>query len=477
MKLRSIAGPLILIALGVLLLFHNLRPEIPLFELFARYWPFLLIVWGVVRLSEVLFWYFAGKPLPARGVSGGEWLLVVFLCLFGATSFWGMNIASRWPAGRITARGLEMFGQPYEFPVSGERKVEKNPKVVLELGRGNAKIVGKDTDTLTVSGRKTIRAFEQSDAERHDKETPLEVVSAAGQWVIRTNQERLGPSSRISSDLEISLPKDASFVGRGRYGDFDVSNLTGDVEIQSDNAGVRVQNIGGGLKADLRRSDLVRAVNIGGPIAIKGRGQDLELENIAGQVYVNGSYSGELSFRELKQPLRFESSQTELRVEKTQGSVRVDLSRIVAEQVEGPIRVSTTSRDVQLRDFVGPLDISLERGDVELRPLRPPSGKIDVRTRSGNVDLLLPPGSRFELSAITDRGEISNFYGEPLRLHTEGRGARLEGSTGAGPSILLHTDRGSITVRRLNGSGSDKELLPKALPEQAQPRPGHPIRQ
>ena len=54
MRRRSFAGPLILILLGVLFLVNNLRPDLPLYEVIAVYWPFLLIAWGLIRLVEVV---------------------------------------------------------------------------------------------------------------------------------------------------------------------------------------------------------------------------------------------------------------------------------------------------------------------------------------------------------------------------------------------------------------------------------------
>ena len=84
MKRTSIVAPLLLIGIGVLFLARNMYPDLPLIDYLASYWPFLLILWGVLRLAEILFWAATEKELPARGMSGGEWILVVFLCLFGA---------------------------------------------------------------------------------------------------------------------------------------------------------------------------------------------------------------------------------------------------------------------------------------------------------------------------------------------------------------------------------------------------------
>ena len=78
MTRRSIVGPIILILIGGLFLANNLRPDIPMLEFLGRYWPFMLIGWGSVRLVEILIWTVRGKPLPANGISGGEWFLVDF---------------------------------------------------------------------------------------------------------------------------------------------------------------------------------------------------------------------------------------------------------------------------------------------------------------------------------------------------------------------------------------------------------------
>ena len=115
---------------------------------------------------------------------------------------------------------------------------------------------------------------------------------------------------RIACDLEVTLPHGATIEGRGSYGDYDVNDVAGSVDISSGNAGVRLTNIGGNAKVDLQRSDIVRAVDVKGDVNIEGRGSEIELENIAGQVTVNGSYSGTLQFKNLAKPLHLESRNT-----------------------------------------------------------------------------------------------------------------------------------------------------------------------
>ena len=60
-KTRSLAGPLVLIGIGIIFLIHNLT-EINIFKLIWPYWPLVLILIGVSKLVE----YYKGKT-PLSG--------------------------------------------------------------------------------------------------------------------------------------------------------------------------------------------------------------------------------------------------------------------------------------------------------------------------------------------------------------------------------------------------------------------------
>jgi DUF4097 and DUF4098 domain-containing protein YvlB len=464
MRRASIVAPIILILIGVLFLMRNLYPQFPVVDLLAQYWPFILIAWGVLRLAEILFWAMNGKPIPVNGVSGGEWVLVIFLCLIGSGAYAARH--SGWfPNGRLRIGGLEMFGEAFDYPVSGQKNVGKASRLVIESFRGNARVTGVDGDEVKVSGRKTIRAMQQQEANTADQASPLEVVVNGDQVIIRTNQDRVGNHpSRISEDLEITVPKSISLEAVGRYGDFDISNLTGNIEIASDNAGVRVQDVGGNLRVDTRRSDIVRAVNVKGSVELKGRGTDLELQDIAGPVTIAATYVGTVQFRSLARPVRYEADNTQFTAEGVPGEVRLSLSDLSANNLVGPVRLTARSKDVQVNDFTQSIEVQLDRGDIELRPGKAGPAKMDVHTRSGDIDLALPDKAKVQLTASTDRGEITNDYNTAFEAKSEGHGASLQGSTGEGPRLVLGTGRGSITVRKASTEQASAPPAPPAPP-------------
>jgi hypothetical protein len=450
MRRSSVVAPLLLIGIGALFLFRNMYPELALLDFLAKYWPVLLIIWGGLRLAEILTWAATNRPLPARGISGGEWILVMFLCFFGVTLYTVKGFSTWWPGAHYQFNGIEMFGESFDYPISGEKACSKTPRIVIDSFRGNARIVGADVSVVKVSGHKTVRSLDQNGANEADKATPFELTGDNDVITIRTNQDRMGGDRRATAtaEMEISVPKGASIEAHGRRGDFDVIDINGAVEIISDNAGVRLQNLGGDARIDLRNSDIVRAINVKGSLEVKGRGQDVEIQGVEGTTTVTGTYSGVLQFRNLAKALRFHGTNTELSLEKLPGQIRMPLGQFTGNDLVGPVNLSTRSRDVQMTDVTNGLEVSVDRGDIELRPGKLPLSRIDAHTRSGDVELALPGGAKFDLTAGTKRGDVTNDFGAPLRRESDRQGATLRGTVAGGPTVNLQTERGQVLVRK-----------------------------
>ncbi|MBV9296644.1 MAG: DUF4097 family beta strand repeat protein, partial [Acidobacteriaceae bacterium] len=324
----------------------------------------------------------------------------------------------------------------------------KTPRIVIENFRGDAKIVGTETTDLVVNGHKTVRAFEAREADSANVQSPVNVAVEGNTVTIRCNQDKVSGRTPVTTDLDLSVPKGASIEATGTVGDFDISSLTGAIDISSDNAGVRLQDIGGNVKIDTRRSDLVRCTNVNGTVDLRGHGTDVEVAKVAGQVTISGDYTGTVSLRELAKPARVENMRTQLDIQQVPGEIRMDRGSLTLQNVIGPMKLTTRATDVSIDGLSNDVEMTVDKGDIDLRPSRLPLGKILVHTRSGNIELALPQSATFALSASTDHGEIDNEFGEALKQRTDGRGAKLEGAVGNGPEVNLVTDRGSITVRK-----------------------------
>jgi len=450
MRRTSFVAPILLIVIGGLFLARNIYPEIPLLDWVSRYWPVILILWGLLRIVEIVYWAARSKPLPAHGISSGEWVLIVFLCLFGASLHAVRGFSNWWPDHMVQLNGLGFLGgERFEYPVSAEKACSHTPHIVLEDFRGDAKINGVDAgaDEVKVSGHKTIRSMDQAQADKSNQAAPLEISGDASNIVIRVREDRGQRFERISATLEINLPKGASIEVHGRTGDLEINDIAGSVAITSDNAGVRLRNIGGPARVELSRSDVVHMSGVKGDVEIKGHGSDVELEDIAGSVSVDGAYNGTIELRKIAKPLRFRGPRTNLSMEAVPGEVSMSLGDFNGSKLTGPTHLTRQSSDVEINDFSGPLDVSIERGDLHLTPGLP-MGSIQAHVRSGDIRLSLPAGAQFSLNASTNNGSISNPFDGGFKMEASGRRGNLRGAVGAGPSIELETQRGNITVQK-----------------------------
>ncbi len=470
MRRGSLVGPLFLIVIGFLFLMNNLRPELSVMSIIAAWWPFLLIGWGVLRLIEIMYWAGSGKALPMHGISGGEWVLVVFLGLFGSGAFTAMH-RDRWPGFNVRLRGLELLGEPYDYQLP-ERQVgtggSTSLRLVVDAFRGNARITGADSSEVRVSGRKTVRAMDKEEADRISNGLQWEVVRQGDDIHVRPTGSdwSRGRNEFVSSDLEITVPRNIRIEAHGRRGDFDITDVNGDVDLDSDNAGVRLQNVAGNVRIELRASDIVRAIGVRGDVEIRGSGHDVELENVAGQVTVGGNYVGDLQFRQIAKPVKFEGASrgngTELRVEACPGQIRIERGNMQIENVIGPVVVQARSKDVTISDFTNALDLHVDRGDLEVNAGVTPVPRMAVVTNSGNLEVTLPENGKFALRASVDRGEIENDYGPPFEITQQHKGATLAGNVGSGPDLTFHSNRGTVRLRK--GGPADAAVRPPAAP-------------
>jgi DUF4097 and DUF4098 domain-containing protein YvlB len=252
----------------------------------------------------------------------------------------------------------------------------------------------------------------------------------------------------VTTDLDITIPKGINIEARGRTGDLAIEDMAGSVDIASGRGDVRLNGIGKDVRIESSRSDLVRASDLKGGLDLQGRGRDLQLENIQGQVVVNGEYSGTLEFRALAKPLHFQSQRSELRVEQIPGSITLDLGDLKASNIVGPVHFQTGSRDVEITDVTNSLELTLDRGDIEVTQTKAPLPKMEIRSRNGDITLAVPDKAGFELDGRTQQGEVENEFGSPLVNDSEGRGATIKGHVGTGPRISLTSDRGKLTVRK-----------------------------
>ncbi|MFQ5694518.1 MAG: DUF4097 family beta strand repeat-containing protein [Terriglobia bacterium] len=445
----SVFGALLLIAIGGLFLYANMRPGFNAWGLVARYWPLVIIFWGLGKLVDYLM--LRGTPEASRAtrLTGGDIVGLIFLILIG-TAFSHMVGSTIWRHGPPWVIGGEeigcVFGSEYEF--SEELTQEVAPPTTLNIrnGNGDIELVAGEDNQLRLQARKRVCAASESEAEElADNIDPLLENTAEG-WRFRWSSE--GSASFVRADLEVVVPRTTSLRLSSRQGDIRVSGIQGSVRVEPDDGDARVEDIEGDVVVEIRRGEAYIS-EVTGRVELEGRGGEIQLRRIGGATTVRGEFFGPIHLASIAGPTTFNSRRTEFSAPRIDGEFTLDSDELTLRRVPGDVTLHTRNYEIEAEDIGGELRIENRNGPVVIRAAQPPTSLIQIENRRGDIVLYLPPASGFRISAATRRGEIeSEFSGlEPRRRN--GREYTLEGTHGNGRAdIRLNTDRGNIELRR-----------------------------
>ena len=208
---RSLAGPMVLILIGVILLLgnmHYLRWQ-SLHHYFALYWPALLILWGVVKLLE--HWQDSRAGVPSRGIGAGGVVLMIFLVLFGM----GFTASDRvnWNALRgqmdIDDDFGGLFGNSYNFSATVEQPFAAGSDLKVVSDRGDVVVNTWAEPKIKVVVRKKVVADNEEQGKKIDGETQPTFTTAGTTVTLNANTGGAG-NNAVASDLEIYVPQKAN---------------------------------------------------------------------------------------------------------------------------------------------------------------------------------------------------------------------------------------------------------------------------
>jgi hypothetical protein len=232
------------------------------------------------------------------------------------------------------------------------------------------------------------------------------------------------------------------------------------------------KSIGSDVRINMQGSRLIRAVDLHKSLELIGNGNDLDLERIAGQITINGYYSGVQQWRTLSGPIHWRGPQTDFSAQALPGDARVSSSDILMTGLTGPVHMNSQSRDIELNDFTESLEMQVNRGDVKLAPGHVNLARVNVSVNAGNVDLAVPDGAHFGINARTNRGSAYSDLGAPFVQESDHQGSTIHGGSG-GPSVTIMVQRGEIQLRR-GGPAEKSGALTTAPRPPSPPSPASP---
>jgi len=455
----SIFGALLLISIGGLFLWANLDPSLRPWYLIGRYWPVLIIFWGLGKLVDYLSARGTPEAAQAARLSGGDIFLLIFILLIGTAvsratqrSFWGdIGVQmededwERW------------FGNRYEFSAAIEQALP-SPAILHITNQGNVTLIAQDGAGLQGTVRKIIYAPTEAEAEQRAQEVEvgLEPIPGgpAGSYQLRLKL-RGGDARGARADLELRVPIRTSVRLESRRGDARIEGLTGEVQVDLDRGSAEIASITGPVKVELRRGS-ARVEHVRGNVEVRGRGNEIAVADVQGEARIEGEFVGPIRASAISQEAQFVSRRTNFTAERIDGELELVRGDLNVRRPAGNITLIAEDKDIDLDDLEGAVRVQNRHGLIKLRFPRSPRQPIEAESHSGDIEVVLPANSAFSIEARAPSGEIINqFSGDQLTLKEENGGATLTGSYGQrGPGIRLTSRYGSIRLLRATPAGA-----------------------
>jgi hypothetical protein len=276
----SLTGALLLIAIGGIFLYANLRPEWNPWPIIGRYWPVLLIVLGLGKLFDVLRSTSApgAAPAPRRGGEAFAILLVVLLLILAVAGSHRFSRLAHWTES-VDAQGANSVRMDIEMP-TGELRISGGAAKLLEGEFDYRQADGQPSLSYTHSGTEGNLSISQPGRSHFGR-----VSGADNHWDIHLNSDaarelrvEMG-AGKGDLDLKgIHLTKLTVEIGAGEIN----TDLTGNWK---DNVDVRIEGGVGSATVRLPHDVGVRVHAEGGIGSINVRG--LQKRD---SYYVNDAY-------------------------------------------------------------------------------------------------------------------------------------------------------------------------------------------
>jgi DUF4097 and DUF4098 domain-containing protein YvlB len=469
----SIFWALTLIAIGGIFLYHNFNPTVRPWHIIAKYWPLIIIFWGVSKLIDYVQARAHPETAPPSLFSASEVILLFLVLLLGTfVSKVVLRPWHEWPAALGIDVGDEDFAKlflnSYTYTATLSQPAKPEIHLMIEDQRGDLEIRAGDQPTIEAIVKKTIQAENEEAAKKLDGQLKVEIVEQAGSYLVRSNRQSLPEDGRlVRLDIVLRVPKGTSADITAERGDLVIDGLKGNQNLTILNGNVRAMNIEGLVRIHKTGGSVV-VREVKGNVDVDGRGSDVEATGVSGTVSVNGDFSGDVQFANVGQTLRFRSSRTDLTAQKLTGRMSMELGSLDATGIEGPFEISTKQKDISIEDFKHSVKISTSNGDVRLQTSVPLTQPVSVEVNKGGIELEVPAKTSFQVDASSRHGDVEcDFPG--LNVNKEGETPTISGTLGkGGPMVRLTASYGTIHLRPYGGARPSPPA-PPARP--AQPTP------
>ncbi len=446
---RSIAGAIVLILLGIMFLlgtmgianWHGLG------ILFGKFWPLLLILWGIIKLIEHEQCKRAG--VPGRGIGVGGVFLILFVIMAGMIA----TGVSKVDWGNIRDH-LQIDDNDFN-DIFGGSTFDYNGDLASDLPAGSNRLeINDDHGTVTVNvseekkihvaWRKKIHAENQQQADSYNKKTDVTLVAAGKGMALNANTHAAGDKG-VGTDIDVYVPREMEVSITSRHGDVTINGMGSGVQVNHQHGEVNINDLVGNAALTMEHS-AARLQHVKGDVTIQGRLNEVDVEDVDGTLHLEGEFTESMRLVRISKTVDFHSSRTDMEFSRLDGRLDLDSSDLHADSLTGPMRLTTRSKDVALEGLSGDLRLEDENGSVDVSLQKP--GNIQIDNHKGDVQIAVPPKTALQIEARTRQGDIQSDF-EEIKVESHGREASASGSIGTnGSHVAINCDHGDIEIRK-----------------------------
>jgi DUF4097 and DUF4098 domain-containing protein YvlB len=467
---RSLAGPVVLIVLGIVFLMGTMGMLhwAGLWRLYAQYWPLLIIIWGVIKVVEHQRAQREGFRPSGIGV-GGVFLLLFLICSgLTASELRRVDWQSLHEQMGIDDELPDWWGESFTYTDTLTEAFPAGSSLRVISDRGNINVVPSPEKQIKVEVSKKVHADNQQDADKFNQQTKPQITSSEKTVTVNANTGGAGEHG-VSTDLIIHIPASAALMISSKHGDISVSGRGADVEISAQHGDTTLEDVKGNANLNLQRSS-AKISNVSGDLSIDGRVNDLTVSNVQGSARLTGEFMESVKLSQIAKAVTFKSSRTDLELAKLEGTLDLDSGDLRANSMQGPVRLSTRNKDVRLEGVAGDLRLDDDNGAVEVIVRK--IGNLQIDNKNGDIQVTLPTQAGFRIDARALNGEIQSDFNE-LKVNNGENQATASGTVGNGTALLkLNNEHGTIEIRK----GSTQALAPvePGPPARKLPQPPSP---
>ncbi|MDX2034770.1 MAG: DUF4097 family beta strand repeat-containing protein [Blastocatellia bacterium] len=467
---KSPVGAILLMALGGILLSSRLLGHNSFLLILGKYWFWALLAFILGRILLQYLHRIQDGPRPKAFSPGAVLAMILIagggmlagLAQKNAVFHTGLDRLGGLFGGALLGEGFVINDNPITLPVAA------NARLAFSEVPGDIEISASNEAQASIQLTKRVRAQNETKAAEQAENVRLRIDSRGGNHSIRVlipeDASLSGLTVRVQLPLNLVIGVDAQNVSgqirltalRGDHairdcnsvtiygnagrvaienptGPLELAEVQGEVTLRNTRTSLLLREIKGAITLESSGGS-VTAQKTSGPIRIHADNTRISLSEVGTDAFaaanqpvvrVEETANSRISLNRIKGGVSINAERTRIDAEEITGDTSITNShdRILVNRITGALKISANdgsveseeirgaavieaSRNITIRNFLGPLNLKSETGAIEIKTDGKLAGDLQAISDRGRIRVSLPEDGGFLLDAQTDRGRV-----------------------------------------------------------------------